>query len=163
MSIRRRAAALGAVSLGLVALAACDKPTPLATVTVGQKTVTTEATKNCYPDNNKTLSTAAFTACLNAAPTKSITVHAGDKVRIGVDPKISDKGWLVAAGVSQKTDLLKNKTYWSLDSALLFNTQNPQTGQTQTQKSVTLNVVESGDTTGGNVTRVVSFTLLRGQ
>jgi hypothetical protein len=139
MSIRRRAAALGAVSLGLVALAACDKPTPLATVTVGQKTVTTEATKNCYPDNNKTLSSAAFTACLNAAPEKSITVHAGDKVRIGVDPKISDKGWVVAAGVSQKTDLLKNETYWSLDGDSLF--VDSQTGASA--KSVVLNIVES--------------------
>ena len=43
MSIRRAAATIGAISLGLVALTACDKPTAQATVTVGTRTVTAEA------------------------------------------------------------------------------------------------------------------------
>jgi len=42
MSIRRAATTIGAIGLGLVALTACDKPTPMATVTVGTKSVTAE-------------------------------------------------------------------------------------------------------------------------
>jgi hypothetical protein len=163
MSIRRAATAIGAISLGLIALTACSKPTAQATVTVGSRTVTAEASSKCFAKGNK-LPQAIFVACLQAKPAHHITVPVGDKVRIGVDPSIGDKGWLIVQGTTLATpELLKNKTYWTLDSALVFNTQNPQTGQTQTQKSVTLNIVESGDTTGGNVSRVVSFTLLRGQ
>jgi FtsP/CotA-like multicopper oxidase with cupredoxin domain len=140
MSIRRRAAAIGAVSLGLVALAACEKPTPLATVTVGDKTVTTQANPTCYADG-KDLTTKAFTACLSAVkPTKTITVHAGDQVRIGVDPKIADNGWLVAAGLSQKTDVLTNKTYWSLGEKDSLFTDSSTGTSTDT---VTLNIIET--------------------
>ena len=47
---RRIGVALGAVSAGLLVLSACDKPTPLATVTVGDNSVHTEA--SCYNDGN---------------------------------------------------------------------------------------------------------------
>ncbi|MFE2426660.1 hypothetical protein ACFXJ5_07885 [Streptomyces sp. NPDC059373] len=140
MSIRRRAAAIGAVSLGLVALSACEKPTPLATVTVGDKTVTTEAATKCYADG-KDLTTTAFAACLNAVkPTKTITVGTGDQVRIGVDPDVAKRGWLVAAGLSQKTDVLTNKTYWSLgEKDSLFTDSSTGTST----DSVTLNIIET--------------------
>jgi hypothetical protein len=140
MSIRRRAAVIGAVSLGLVAISACEKPTPLATITVGDKTVTTEAATKCYADGGN-LSTAAFTACLNTAkPTKTVTVGSGDVVRIGVDPKVAKNGWLVAAGLSQKTDVLTNKTYWTLDDKDALFTDS-STGASAS--SVTLNIIET--------------------
>lgn len=141
MSIRRRAAALGAVSLGLIALSACDKPTPLATVTVGGDTVTTEATGNCYADSGK-LTEKVFLACLSGTPKKTLTVHPGDKVRVGVDPAIADKGWIVATGTSGKSGLLKGVTYRSFDAETLFS--DTQTGQTAQQ--VTLNVIETSGT-----------------
>ncbi|WP_329316710.1 hypothetical protein [Streptomyces sp. NBC_01262] len=140
MSIRRRAAVIGAVSLGLVALSACEKPTPLATITVGDKTVTTEAASKCYLDGGK-LATAAFAVCLNTAkPTQTIKVGAGDTVRIGVDPKIAKNGWLVAADLSQKTDVLTDKTYWTLDEKdSLFTDSTTGTSA----DSVTLNIIET--------------------
>ncbi|MFJ4849454.1 MULTISPECIES: hypothetical protein [unclassified Streptomyces] len=141
MSIRRRAAALGAVSLGLIALSACEKPTPLVTVTVGGDTVTTEAADNCYADGDK-LTEKAFLACLDGTPKKTLTVHTGDKVRIGVDPSISDKGWVVATGTSGKSGLLKGVTYRSIDAETLFS--DSQTGQTADE--VTLNVIETAGT-----------------
>ncbi|MDX3076020.1 hypothetical protein ACIP98_02610 [Streptomyces sp. NPDC088354] len=141
MSIRRRAAALGAVSLGLLALSACEKPTPLATVTVGGDTVTTEATADCYADGDK-LSEKVFLACLNGTPKKTLTVHAGDKVRVGVDPAIGEKGWIVASGTSGKSGLLKDVTYRSFDAETLFS--DAQTGQTADQ--ITLNVIETAGT-----------------
>jgi hypothetical protein len=162
MSIRRAATAIGAISLGLIALTACDKPSKMATITVGSKTVQAEASDKC--DVGKKLPQEIFVACLQAKPTHHITVPVGDKVRIGVDPAIADKGWLVVQGTTLVTDeLLKDKTYWSVDSATLFNVQDPQTGQSQPQKSVTLNIVESGDTSGSDTFRVISFTLLRGE
>ncbi|WNI15996.1 hypothetical protein [Actinacidiphila sp. ITFR-21] len=163
MSIRRAATAIGAISLGLIALTACDKPTAQATVTVGSKTVTAEASSKCYAKGAK-LPQQIFIACLQAKPTHHITVPVGDQVRIGVDPGIGDKGWLIVQDTTLATaELLKDKTYWSIDSAQLFNVQDPQSGQTQTRKSVTLNIVESGSTTGNDVYRVISFTLLRGE
>jgi hypothetical protein len=163
MSIRRAATAIGAISLGLIALTACDKPTAQATVTVGSKSVAAEASDKCYAGGKK-LPQEIFVACLQAKPTHHMTVPVGDKVHIGVDPGISDKGWLIVAGTTLTTsELLKGKTYWSVDSASLFTTQDPQTGQAETLKSVNLSIVESSDTTGGNVFRVISFTLLRGK
>lgn len=158
MSIRRRAAAIGVVSLGLVALSACEKPTPLATVTVGDKTVTTEANAKCYSDGNN-LTSAAFTACLNKVkPTKTITVQAGDQVRIGVDPKVADKGWLVAAGLSQKTDVLTGKTYWSLgEKDSLFTDASTGTSA----DSVTLNIIETAGKNAKNYLGVWKVKLVK--
>ena len=45
---RRVVAAAGAVSAGLLVLSACDKPSPIATITVGTNSVNSEAT--CYND-----------------------------------------------------------------------------------------------------------------
>ncbi|MEV6011902.1 hypothetical protein AB0M29_34430 [Streptomyces sp. NPDC051976] len=163
MSIRRAATTLGALSLGLVALTACDKPTPLATVTVGTRSVTAEAVNKCY-DNGKKLPDVAFQACLAAAPKEHhITVGLGDKVRIGVDPKLAKKGWLIANGSQLVTpELLKDTTYWTLDSGALFNQQDPQTGGTNTVKDVTLNIVESGDLTGRDTYGIWKIKLIRG-
>ncbi|WP_329132990.1 hypothetical protein OG552_14655 [Streptomyces sp. NBC_01476] len=163
MSIRRAATAIGAISLGLIALTACDKPTAQATVTVGSKTVTAEASSKCYAKGKK-LPQEIFIQCLQAKPTHHITVPVGDQVRIGVDPSIGKKGWLIVQDTTlASAELLKDKTYWSMDSAQLFTVSDPQTGQSQVQKSVTLNIVESGNTTGDETFRVISFTLLRGQ
>ncbi|MDJ0345189.1 hypothetical protein QMK19_33730 [Streptomyces sp. H10-C2] len=159
MSIRRAAAALGAVSLGLVALTACEKPTPLATVTVGTKTVTTEATAKCYAKGKK-LPSAIFIACLGATPEHTLKIKPGEKVRVGVDPSIGDKGWLIASGVSQKTDVLKGETYWTIsESAGLFTAHDPQTGSSIPLKNATLNIVGSPDATAENAFGVWQFKL----
>jgi hypothetical protein len=138
MSIRRRAAAIGAVSLGLFALAACDKPTPLATVTVGDTSVHTEAAKGCYNDGGK-ISQTTFVACLQDKATQKITVPAGEEVRVGVDPAIAENGWILAVGTTRKTDLLKS-TYRTFSGDQFFT--DATTGQST--DSVTLNVIETG-------------------
>ncbi|MFE0201307.1 DUF2771 domain-containing protein, partial [[Kitasatospora] papulosa] len=81
---RRAAAALGAVSAGLLVLSACDKPTPLATVTVGTTSVHTEAA--CYNDG-RAIKESQIQDCLNEKAEKSITVAPDDKIRFGVDPE----------------------------------------------------------------------------
>jgi hypothetical protein len=137
MSIRRRAAVLGAVSLGLFALAACDKPTPLATVTVGDTSVHTESATGCYGDGGK-ISQTKFVACLQGKATQEITVPAGEEVRVGVDPAIADKGWILAVGTSGKTELLKS-TYRTFSGDQFFT--DATTGQST--DSVTLNFIET--------------------
>lgn len=161
MSIRRAATTIGAISLGLVALTACDKPTAQATVTVGSKSVQAEAADKCYA-NGKKLPTEIWQACMTAKPTHHITVPLGDEVHIGVDPSIADKGWLVVRnGALDTNELLKDKTYWSEDSDAVFTVQNPQTGQASIAKSVTLSILEATDTNGENVYQVIQFTLKR--
>ncbi|MBD0734680.1 hypothetical protein [Streptomyces sp. CBMA29] len=163
MSIRRAATTIGAVSLGLVALTACDKPTPLATVTVGTRSVTAEAVDKCYA-HGKLLPQTIFEACLTAAPKHHLTVGLGDQVRIGVDPKLAKKGWLLANGTQLVTqELLKNQTYWTLDSDTLFTVQDQQTGQSTQVKEVTLNIVESGDLTGRKTYGIWKIKLVRGK
>jgi len=163
MNNRRTATVFGALALGLLTLTACDKPTAQATVTVGTKSVQAEAVHGCYA-KGKVLPQEIFVQCLQGAPKHHITVPVGDKVRIGVDPSIGDKGWLIAADTTLVTnEVLQDKTYWDLDSAALFQQSDPQTGQTTVAKTVTLNVVESTDTTGKASYRVIQFKLVRGK
>ncbi|MCF3103985.1 DUF2771 domain-containing protein [Streptomyces klenkii] len=130
---RRAAAAVGAVAFGLVALSACDKPTPLATVTVGSTTVTTEAA--CF-DEGKKLDQGALNKCMADKSVKTVKVQPGDKVRVGVDPKMADKGWLVAINAQQQTNQLK-QTYTSLNGEQLFVNRMEQ----RFEKDVILSVI----------------------
>jgi hypothetical protein len=146
---RRAATAACVVSLGIVALSACDKPTPLATVTVGSKTVTAEAPKGCYKDGDVVAkSEKKVTACLTKKPEQTLSVSPGEKVRVGVDPKIAESGWLVISEAHGLINGQSKKTYRSLDSDKLFEQTNPQTGTTSTLDSVTIVVVETGEGDG---------------
>lgn len=138
---RRVAAAVGAVSLGLITLAACDKPTPLATVTVGTDSVHTEATKGCNGDGDP-LSEKELKGCLSKKTGKSIKVAPGEKVRIGVEPEIAESGWvMVSSNPIMKEPSEDN--YRSFDSDTLFEQKNPQTGESLgMSKKVTIAVVE---------------------
>jgi poly(3-hydroxybutyrate) depolymerase len=66
---RRAVAAAGAVSAGLLVLSACDKPTPVSTITVGRNSVHTEAT--CYNDGDA-VKTAELAKCLKASTSISV-------------------------------------------------------------------------------------------
>ncbi|MFE2531662.1 DUF2771 domain-containing protein [Streptomyces sp. NPDC059371] len=141
---RRAVATVGAVSAGLLALSACDKPTPMATVTVGTKSVSSEA--DCYNDGN-TLKTDP-TSCLRSKDIKSITVDPDETVRFGVDPKIADKGWTILMNGQQLLPETTNKTYLTIPGSVFFNQQYGATG------SSTLVSVKEGDKT---VTGLWSF------
>ncbi|MGW3571103.1 hypothetical protein ACWDSL_45735 [Streptomyces sp. NPDC000941] len=146
---RRAATAACALSLGIVALSACDKPTPLATVTVGTKTVTTEAAKDCYKDGKVVAkSEKKVTACLTAKPKETLSVSPGEKVRVGVDPKMAESGWVVISEAHGVINPQSKQTYLSLDSDKLFQQTDPQTGQTTPLDSVTIVVVETGKNSG---------------
>ncbi|MBZ4320140.1 DUF2771 domain-containing protein [Streptomyces huiliensis] len=105
---RRAAAALGAVTFGVVALSACDKPTPLTTLTVGKSEVHSEAA--CY-NGKGGLDEDDFGDCLKENG-KTIKATIDDNLHFGVDPKVAKKGWTVFVN-NQQTGR-STKTYRTL-------------------------------------------------
>ncbi|MCX4511616.1 DUF2771 domain-containing protein [Streptomyces sp. NBC_01619] len=148
---RRAAAALGAVSAGLLVLSACDKPTPLATVTVGTTSVHTEAA--CYNDG-AAIRESLIQGCLNEKAEKSITVAADDKVRFGVDPEIAENGWTIFIGGQRAEQEPYHKTYRTIPASAFFTS--PTTGEPSSSAQVS--VVE---TTGKKLTGIWHFKLLK--
>lgn len=117
---RRALAAAGAVSAGLLVLSACDKPTPIATITVGSSSVSEEAT--CGGEG-EALQTADLTKCLKDTDIESISVDPDETVRFGVDPEIADNGWTILMnGQPLLTEPLK-KTYTTIPGSVFFNAQ----------------------------------------
>ncbi|CAL9483002.1 DUF2771 domain-containing protein [Streptomyces sp. R1] len=116
---RRAVAAVGAVSAGLLLLSACDEPTPIATITVGSDSVSSEAT--CGGEG-KTLSADEITKCLKDKDAKSITVDQDETVRFGVDPDIADKHWTILMNGQQLVED-SDKTYRTVPGSVFFNAQ----------------------------------------
>ncbi|GAA2483642.1 DUF2771 domain-containing protein [Streptomyces gobitricini] len=124
---RRAGVALGAVSAGLLVLSACDKPTPLATVTVGSDSVNTEAT--CYNDG-KAIKESQIQSCLNKKAEKTITVSPDDRIRFGVDPEIAENGWTLFIGGQQAEQEPYKKTYRSIPASAFLSSQTGETSNT---------------------------------
>ncbi|MEV0172858.1 DUF2771 domain-containing protein [Streptomyces sp. NPDC050803] len=116
---RRAVAAAGAVSAGLLVLSACDKPTPLSTITVGTSSVSEEAT--CGGEDD-VLKAADLAKCLEDTDIKSISVDPDETVRFGVDPEVADKRWTILMNGQPLTDDTK-KTYRTIPGSVFFNAQ----------------------------------------
>ncbi|MGW3283804.1 DUF2771 domain-containing protein [Streptomyces sp. NPDC001002] len=116
---RRAVAAAGAVSAGLLVLSACDKPTPLSTITVGRSSVSEEAT--CGGEG-KALKSADLAACLKDDDIKSISVDPDETVRFGVDPDVADKRWTILMNGQPLTED-SDKTYRTIPGSVFFNAQ----------------------------------------
>ncbi|MFC8260503.1 DUF2771 domain-containing protein [Streptomyces sp. NPDC057291] len=139
---RRIGVALGAVSAGLLVLSACDKPTPLATVTVGDTSVTTEA--SCYNDGDA-LKDSQVKTCLNKKAEKSVKVAMDDKVRFGVDPEIADKGWTLFINGQQAEQEPYKRTYRSIPGSAFFSSQ---TGETTNKTQISIVETDGKKLTG---------------
>lgn len=129
---RRIGVALGAVSAGLLVLSACDKPTPLATVTVGDNSVSAEA--SCYNDG-KPLKQGDVKGCLNKKADKVVKAGMDDKVRFGVDPEVADHGWTLFINGQQAEQEPYKKTYRSIPGSAFFSSESGQT-TSKTQISI---------------------------
>ncbi|MFD0383669.1 DUF2771 domain-containing protein [Streptomyces stramineus] len=114
---RRAAAAVGAVSFGLIVLSACDKPTPMATVTVGTSTVTSEAA--CFEDGDG-MKPAEVAKCLEG-DSKTIKADMDDKIRFGVEPEIADKGWSLFVNGRPVPEEPNTKTYRTIPASAFFS------------------------------------------
>lgn len=95
-------ARLLAAPLVLLALGACEKPTPGVTVSSGASAVHTEATTYCRDGQS-----AAPRNCVENLDRLSVVrVKAGDRVGIDVAKTIADKGWiLVDTGANARSDV----------------------------------------------------------
>ncbi|MCB5168221.1 DUF2771 domain-containing protein [Streptomyces bambusae] len=151
---RRRIAALGAVSAGLLVLSACDKPTPLATVTVGSTSVSAEA--KCRKDKGAAELTAEkVQECLSSLKaTKTIDYSRGDTLRLGVEPEVVEDGkkWQAVLDGQPITEPSDN-TYRSFPGADVFATG----GQGEAPASKKLAIVQVGK--DGKPQSVWTFTL----
>ncbi|MFD3545294.1 DUF2771 domain-containing protein [Streptomyces sp. NPDC058655] len=117
---RRSVAALGAVSAGLLLLSACDKPTPLATVTVGTASVSAEAA--CHDGTE--LSMEKVQGCLtDLKDAKTVEYRRGDTLRLGVEPEVVEGGkqWQAVLDGQPITEPSSN-TYRSFPGADVFAT-----------------------------------------
>jgi hypothetical protein len=145
---RRAAAAIGAASAGLLVLTACEKPTPLATVTVGTESVHSEAA--CYNDGDP-LKESEAVACQDKRG-KTVKVAADDQIRFGVDPAIADNGWtLYIEGQPAEQEAFK-KTYRTIHASAFFAAQPGQASSTK----VNISIVEAK---GGKLLGIWPFTL----
>ncbi|KPI21844.1 MULTISPECIES: hypothetical protein [unclassified Streptomyces] len=136
---RRSVAALGAVSAGLLLLSACDKPTPLATVTVGTSSVSTEAACS----DGKELSMDKVQECLtDLKGAKTVEYGRGDTLRMGVEPEVVEDGkkWQAVLDGQPITEPSSN-TYRSFPGADVFATG----GQGEAPASKKLNIVQVGE------------------
>ncbi|MFD7030110.1 DUF2771 domain-containing protein [Streptomyces sp. NPDC059917] len=154
---RRSVAALGAVSAGLLVLSACDKPTPLATVTVGSSSVSAQAACRLQ-DSEKELSEARVQECLSDSKgtkdAKTIDYTAGETLRLGVEPDVVEDGkkWLAAVGTQRLGDLTSN-TYQSFPGLNPFSTG----GQGEAPSAQPLHIIELSK--DGKPTSVWTFNL----
>ncbi|MFF5802689.1 DUF2771 domain-containing protein [Streptomyces sp. NPDC012746] len=149
---RRSVAALGAVSAGLLLLSACDKPTPLATVTVGTSSVSAEAA--CRGDG-KELSMEKLQECFTEhTGAKTIKYGRGDTLRLGVEPEIVEDGskWQAVLDGNPITEPSSN-TYRSFPGADLFATG----GQGEAPSSKKLSFVQVSE--DGKPQAVWNFTV----
>ncbi|MEU9110171.1 DUF2771 domain-containing protein [Streptomyces xanthophaeus] len=148
---RRSVAALGAVSAGLLLLSACDKPTPLATVTVGTSSVSAESA--CHDGTE--LSTDKVQECLSGLKNaKTIDYARGDTLRLGVEPEVVEDGkkWQAVLDGQPITEPSSN-TYRSFPGADVFATG----GQGEAPASKKLAIVQVAE--DGKPLSVWSFNL----
>ncbi|WP_028811085.1 hypothetical protein [Streptomyces flavidovirens] len=150
---RRTATVIGAVSAGLLVLSACDKPTPLATVTVGTDSVHTEA--SCYNDGSP-IKESLLQGCLNKKAEKTVKVSMDDKVRFGVDPEIADKGWTLFINGQQAEQEPFKKTYRTIPGSAFFAQQQQQQPGAPSPDEAQVSVVE---TKGKKLTGIWHFKL----
>jgi hypothetical protein len=151
---RRTATAAGAVALGLLALSACEKPTAMATVTVGSESVSHEAA--CHADGKK-LATEKLRECLDKDFGDQLTVHDGEKVRVGVDPEIAETGWAVVLNGQPAMSEASKDTYKTFPYDQVFAPQQGGLGGAQVPEKVRLTIIQV--TKGGDASGTWQFTL----
>ncbi|WBB58577.1 hypothetical protein O7599_23480 [Streptomyces sp. WMMC500] len=153
---RRAAVALGAVVLPALALSGCEKPTPLAQITVGDRTASAEA--QCY-DDGENIPEAEIETCVSERAESSITADVGDRVRIGVEPDIADDGWVLFVDGRLVKPQPSKHTYVTYLGEQFFSAQS-QPGQIpELNDKAKIGIVEIDDE--GNYKGAWSFDLKR--
>lgn len=112
--------AAGAVSLSLLALSACQKPSPNAHFTLGSSTETRETEEDCF-GHGEPLGTEQSQACLESdQDTPVFTTRSGDTLRMGVDAEVAEAGWLLFFDGSLSEIAPRTVTYGSFETDELY-------------------------------------------
>jgi hypothetical protein len=106
----RRSTAPGLALAGTIALAGCEKPTPLVTISHGSSS--TNAGALCYARSGQ-LSEAEITAC-TAKQGKKVSTRAGDRIGIGVDPSIAEQNWAAFLNSQPLLEVPSDRTFVSV-------------------------------------------------
>ncbi|RMI43875.1 hypothetical protein [Streptomyces triticirhizae] len=91
----RTTLAIGTVSLGVLVLSACEKPSPNAHFTLESSSKTRETASDCY-GHGEALGAERAMECLSSDDNRAtFSSTPGDTFRIGVDTEIAEEGWLL--------------------------------------------------------------------
>ncbi|MET8574385.1 DUF2771 domain-containing protein [Streptomyces sp. NPDC005012] len=142
---RRAVAAVGAVSAGLLVLTACgDKPSPVATVTVGSDSVHSEA--SCF-DHGKEIKQEELTTCLQNQDVRTLRVDQDETVRFGVDPEIAESRWVILMNGRPLVED-SGRTYRTIPASVFFSSQYGAQGNSTTVAIQSLDPDDKAKTTG---------------
>ncbi|MGW0927138.1 DUF2771 domain-containing protein [Streptomyces sp. NPDC002644] len=142
---RRAVAAVGAVSAGLLVLTACgDKPSPVATVTVGSDSVHSEA--SCF-DHGKEIKQEELTTCLQDKDVRTLRVDQDETVRFGVDPEIAESRWVILMNGRPLVED-SGRTYRTIPASVFFSSQYGAQGNATTVAIQSLDPDDKAKTTG---------------
>ncbi|WP_103501160.1 MULTISPECIES: hypothetical protein [unclassified Streptomyces] len=116
----RTTLAAGAVTLGLAALTACEKPSPNAHFTLGTSTKTMETASDCHGHGDG-LGVERARACMEETEdVHSFSTEDGETLRVGVDPKVAETGWLLFVNGTPRAIDPSFNTYRSFDVDELY-------------------------------------------
>ncbi|WP_448315479.1 DUF2771 domain-containing protein [Streptomyces sp. CO7] len=141
---RRAVAAVGAVSAGLLALSACDAPSPVATVTVNSDTVHSEA--SCWNDG-KAISSEELTSCLQDKDVPTLKVNQDETVRFGVDQEIAESRWVILMNGRPLVED-SGRTYRTIPGSVFFSSQYGAQGNSTVVAVQALDKDDKAKTTG---------------
>ncbi|MEU3553565.1 DUF2771 domain-containing protein [Streptomyces fragilis] len=150
---RRAVAAVGAVSAGLLALSACDAPSPVATVTVNSDTVNSEA--SCWNDG-KAIDDKELTSCLQDKDVPTLKVNQDETVRFGVDQEIAESRWVILMNGRPLVED-SGRTYRTIPGSVFFD---PQYGAQGNSTVVAIRALDEDDK--ARTTGLWTFKLKRG-
>ncbi|GAA3869487.1 hypothetical protein [Streptomyces sedi] len=91
----RTTLALGTVSLGVLVLSACEKPSPNAHFTLDSSSSSKETASDCY-GHGEPLGAERALECFSTDDNRAtFSSTPGDTFRIGVDADVAEEGWLL--------------------------------------------------------------------
>jgi hypothetical protein len=110
----------GAVSLGLLALTACEKPSPHAHFTLGAATTSTETASDCYGHGEALGAERALECLIDTEDVASFRTDPGDTFRVGVDPSVAEQGWMLLVNGNLQALEPQHITYRSFPTDELY-------------------------------------------
>ncbi|UED85734.1 hypothetical protein [Streptomyces profundus] len=139
--------ALGTVSLGVLVLSGCEKPSPNAHFTLDSSSKTRETARDCHGHGEALGVTRALECLASDEGAVSFSTSPGDTFRIGVDPAVAEDGWVLFVNEQLYRIEPYTGTYQSFPSGDLYQMVRgePQPGQPPVDEELRLSVAQVRD------------------